>query len=78
MTYDNDMGLPIRDVFNALVPTLCSEPVTKSCTAMDPAFDNSCGTERFCEMRENLLDNRIPGHNDAELLAFAEGKRSGR
>gem|GEM_PF-5580184 len=40
MAYDNDMGLPIRGVFNAQVPTLCSEPVTKRGTAMDPAFDN--------------------------------------
>jgi hypothetical protein len=23
-------------------------------------------------MGENLFDNRIPGHNDAELLAFGE------
>ncbi|MAU04224.1 MAG: hypothetical protein CL418_10305 [Acidimicrobiaceae bacterium] len=65
-------------MFDAQVPTLFGEPVAKRRTAMDPAFDNSCGTERFCEMRENLFDNRIPGHNDAELLAFAEGKRSGR
>jgi len=72
VAYDNDMGPPIRDVFNAQVPTLCSEPVTKSCTAIDPAFDNRCGTKRRCEMRENLFDNRIPCDDDAELLTFAE------